>query len=106
MYSMILASLMDLTMDVYELMEILGLILRPFGALAFGLGAGWLVIQAVKMKVWQFAVAAALGVFAVFVLVAYWLASPGTLGGFGLGVGMAVVLWGVGRVQAEEKTKK
>ncbi len=101
MYAMILSNL-DLTMDVYELMEILGLILRPFGALAFGLGAGWLAVQAVKMKVWQFAVAAALGVSAVFVLVAYWLDSPGTLGGFGLGVGMAVVLWGIGRVRGED----
>ncbi len=104
MYAMILSNL-DLTMDVYELMEILGLILRPFGALAFGLGAGWLAIQAINMKAWQFAVAAALGVFAVFVLVAYWLDSPGTLGGFGLGVGMAVVLWGVGRVRGEESKK-
>jgi hypothetical protein len=95
---MILSNL-DLTMDVYELMEILGLILRPFGALAFGLGAGWLAVQAVKMRVWQFAVAAALGVSAVFVLIAYWLDSPGPLGGFGLGVGMAVVLWGIGRVR-------
>jgi len=104
MYAMILSNL-DLTMDVYELMEILGLILRPFGALAFGLGAGWLAVQAVNMKVWQFAVAAALGVSAVFVLIAYWLDSPGTLGGFGLGVGMAVVLWGIGRVRGVE-TKK
>jgi hypothetical protein len=104
MYAMILSNL-DLTMDVYELMEILGLILRPFGALAFGLGAGWLAVQAVNMKVWQFAVAAALGVSAVFVLIAYWLDSPGTLGGFGLGVGMAVVLWGIGRVRGAE-TKK
>ena len=102
MNSVIMSGLMDVTMDVYELMEILGLILRPFGALAFGLGAGWLMIQAVKMKVWQIAVAAALGVCAVFVLIAYWLESPGTLGGFGLGVGMAVVLWGVGRVRAED----
>jgi hypothetical protein len=101
MYAMILSNL-DLTMDVYELIEILGLILRPFGALAFGLGAGWLAVQAVKMRVWQFAVAAALGVSAVFVLIAYWLDSPGTLGGFGLGVGMAVVLWGIGRVRGEE----
>ena len=105
MNSVIMSGLMDITMDVYELMEILGLILRPFGALAFGLGAGWLMIQAVKMNVWQFAVAAALGVFATFVLVAYWLASPATLGGFGLGVGMAVVLWGVGRLPVEEKKK-
>jgi hypothetical protein len=104
MYAMILSNL-DPTMDVYELMEILGLILRPFGALAFGLGAGWLAVQAVNMKVWQFAVAAALGVSAVFVLIASWLDSPGTLGGFGLGVGMAVVLWGIGRVRVGD-TKK
>ena len=105
MYAMILSGLMEITMDIYELMEILGLILRPFGALAFGLGAGWLAIQAVKGKAWQFAVAAALGVFAVFVLLAYWLESPGTLGGFGLGVGMAVVLWGIGRVRGDDSKK-
>lgn len=102
---MILSGLMEITMDVYELMEILGLILRPFGALAFGLGAGWLAIQAVKSKAWQFAVAASLGVSAVYVLIAYWLDSPGTLGGFGLGVGMAIVLWGIGRDRGDDSKK-
>ena len=102
MYSVVFSVLTDISMDVYDLMEILGLILRPIGSMAFGLGAGWLAIQAVRMKIWQFAVATALGLFAVFVLVAYWLDSPGTLGGLGLGVGLAFVIWGVGRVRGDK----
>ena len=105
MYSIVSSNLGDITMDVYDLMEILGLILRPVGALAFGLGVGWLAIQAIRMNVWQYAVASILGLLAAFILVAHWLSSPGTLGGFGFGVGMAIVLWGVGRVQAKEGKK-
>ncbi|NIS79981.1 MAG: hypothetical protein GTO14_07195 [Anaerolineales bacterium] len=88
----------DITMDLYDLMEVLGIILRAAGAMAFGLGVGWLAVQSVRMKVWQYAVATMLGLLAAFVLIGRWVASPGTLGGFGLGVGVALVIWGVGRI--------
>jgi hypothetical protein len=98
-------TLADISMDLYELMEILGILLRSVGAVAFGLGIGWLAIQAIRMRTWQFAVASILGLLAAFVLVGRWIPSPGTLGGYGLGLGIAVVIWGVGRVPQEENPK-
>ena len=97
--------LSDITMDLYDLMDVLGIILRALGAMAFGLGVGWMAVQSIRMKVWQFSVAATLGLLAAFVLIGRWVASPGTLGGFGLGVGIALLIWGVGRVP-EESDKK
>ncbi len=98
-------TLVDVSMDLYDLFEILGILLRSFGAVAFGLGVGWLAIQAIRMKNWQFSVASILGLLAAFVLIGRWIPSPGALGGYGLGLGVAVVIWGVGRVPQEDKTK-
>lgn len=98
-------TLADVSMDLYDLMEILGILLRSFGAVAFGMGVGWLAIQSIRMKSWQFAIASILGLLAAFVLIGRWVPSPGTLGGYGLGLGVAIVIWGVGRMPQEEKSK-
>jgi hypothetical protein len=95
--------LTEITMDIYDLMELLGIILRVIGASTFGLGAGWLATQAVKGKEWQLAVATVLGLLAAFVLIGRWIPSPGTLGGFGLGVGAALLFWGIGRSDRGEE---
>jgi hypothetical protein len=95
--------LSEITMDIYDLMELLGIILRAIGASTFGLGVGWLATQAVKGKGWELAVATVLGLLAAFVLIGRWIPSPGTLGGFGLGVGAALLFWGIGRSDRGEE---
>jgi hypothetical protein len=89
--------LSDISMDIYDLMELLGIILRALGATAFGLGVGWFAAQTLRVKSWELKVATILGMLAAFVLMGRWDASPGTLGGYGLGVGTGLLIWGVGR---------
>jgi hypothetical protein len=95
--------LADLEMDIYDLMEILGIIMRPIGALIFGLGAGWLAAKVFRRKEWQLSLGTILGLLAAFVLIGRWIDSPGTLGGYGLGVGIGVLLWGVGRMPDKDE---
>lgn len=82
-------------LDVFEL---LGYLLRPIGAVVFGLGAGWLTLQAFAAheRSWQLAVAAVLGLLAAFVLIGRWVPGGATLGAFGLGAGAALLIWGLG----------
>lgn len=86
-------------MDFIDVLNLLGYLLRAVGALVFGLGAGWLTVQAFRWegKSWQLAVAAFLGLLAAFVLVGRWVeGGGGTLGAFGLGAGAALLIWGLG----------
>lgn len=87
-------------MDFIEVLAILGYFLRLIGALVFGLAAGWLVLQAFKPEVfhWQLAIAAVLGLFFTFALIGHWVPGGATLGGFGIGAGLAVILWGIARI--------
>ncbi len=102
MHIYLFSALADVTMDIYDLMELLGFIVRPLGGLAFGLGMGWLAVQAFKGRGWQLAVATILGLMASFVLLGRWVPSPGTLGGYGLGVGVGLMLWGMGRLSGKD----
>ncbi|MEW6567435.1 MAG: hypothetical protein AB1449_04570 [Chloroflexota bacterium] len=83
--------------DVRLLLELFGYLVRPLGALIFGLAAGWLTVRAFKMEEmgWQLPLASLLGVLAAFVLLGYWVEGGGTLGMFGLGAGAAVLIWGL-----------
>lgn len=83
--------------DVRALLELFGYLLRPFGALVFGLAAGWLTVRAFKTEEmgWQLPLASLLGMLATFVLLGRWVEGGGTLGMFGLGAGVGVLIWGV-----------
>jgi hypothetical protein len=97
--------LSDISMDIYDLMELLGIILRALGAAAFGLGVGWFSVQTLRGKSWELKVATVLGLLAAFVLIGRWVPSPGALGGYGLGVGTGLLIWGVGRLTPSDNDK-
>lgn len=85
-------------MDLYEILELLGYLLRALGALVFGVGIGWLVQKIVKDagKSWQLATAILLGLLGAFLVLAGWGPSGGTtVGAFGLGVGAGILAWGL-----------
>jgi len=86
---------MDLTL--FDVLNILGWFLRAIGALVFGLGAGWLTLKAFRWEGgrWEVVIAAFLGLMASFVLVGYWVQGGATLGAFGLGAGLGLIIWGV-----------
>lgn len=83
--------------DINILLELFGYLLRPLGALVFGLAAGWLTVRTAKLESmgWQFPLAAVLGLFAAFVLIGHFVPGGGTLGAFGLGAGAGVLIWGM-----------
>ena len=92
-----------MNLTLFDVLELLGYLLRALGALVFGLGAGWLTLRAFKWQSgsWQFAIAGYLGLLAAFVLLGRWVAGGATLGAFGLGAGAALLLWGMGAEKEE-----
>jgi hypothetical protein len=82
-------------MTLYDVLGLLGVLLRFVGALVFGVASGWLVIHLLKWQIWQVAAAAVLGFFGVFALLGYWISGGGTIGAFGLGAGAGVLIWGL-----------
>ncbi|HSR48048.1 MAG TPA: hypothetical protein VLL77_08675 [Anaerolineales bacterium] len=87
-------------MDFIEVLAVLGYFVRLIGALVFGVGAGWLVLEAFRREPysWQLAIAALLGLLLTFVLVGHWVPGGATMGAFGIGAGTAVILWGIAKV--------
>jgi hypothetical protein len=88
----------------YDALQVIGFVLRALGAIVFGLGAGWLVVHALKSEAhnWQLAIAAILGLLGTFALVGHWVEGGATLGGFGLGAGAGILLWGMGAGRKSE----
>lgn len=84
-------------MDLYEILDLLGALLRGLGSLVFGVGIGWLVLKIVKEagKTWQLVAATLLGLLGTFLVLAGWGPSSTTVGAFGLGVGAAILIWGL-----------
>ncbi|HEY71380.1 MAG TPA: hypothetical protein G4O08_12440 [Anaerolineae bacterium] len=82
---------------IYEILDLLGYIVRALGSLVFGLGVGWLVLKVIKgaEKSWPLALASILGLLGAFLVLAGWGPSSTTLGAFGLGAGAGILIWGV-----------
>ncbi len=81
---------------VQMIIDILAILFRFIGILAFGFGAGWLVFQAYQKGAWQVQIAALLGLLGTIVGLADFT-SAGALGAFGLGAGGAIILFGLPR---------
>jgi len=82
---------------LYAFLELFGFLLRPIGTLVFGVALGWLAVRILKADEpsWQALLGVVLGLLAAFVLLGHWVGGGGTLGAFGLGVGAAVLMWGL-----------
>lgn len=84
-------------MDILSIFNILGLVLRALGAFVFGIGVGWLTLRSFDdhRGSWQFALGAFLGLLGVFALLGHWVSGSATIGGFSLGAGLALLIWGM-----------
>ena len=90
-------------MEFIDVMAILGYFLRLLGALVFGVAAGWLVLQALKVETFAWPQAAAIAALLLtFAVIAGWVDGGGTLGAFGLGAGGAILIWPVASQGASE----
>lgn len=95
-------------MTYLDVFDIIGYVVRFLGALAFGLGMGWLTIRTVKQQTlaWQMAVAMYLGLLAAFVLLGHWVSGAATVGAFGLGAGAGLLVWGLIQPKPKEKEEE
>lgn len=87
---------------VYELIDLFASIIRFLGMGVFGVGIGWLAVDLLKKaKDWPlqailFTVLSGLMIAMVVFL------SWGALGAFGIGVGVAIIVWGMPRKHKDE----
>ena len=93
-------------MTLYDILELIGFVLRVLGSLIFGLGVGWLTVKVMQKEggPWQLSTAVFLGLIGGYVFLGQWVPGGGTLGAFGLGAGAAVLLWGLmaNRMKSED----
>jgi len=89
---------------VFDILSILGALIRLLGMVMFGLGAGWFALEVLRkgQQVWQFQIAIFLGFCGLAVGLANFL-SAGALGAFGIGVGAAMFVWGMPKLKKEKK---
>jgi len=89
---------------VYEIFELLGAAVRLIGLLVFGLGAGWLVLEAFRKDIWQLQIAAVLGFFGLAVGLTCFTPAGG-LGAYTLGAGAALLLWGMQKKRRKDEAE-
>ena len=86
---------------VFQVLELLGLLLRALGFALFGFGASRFALGAYEKGNWQVQVAIVLGLFGMLVGLTNY-ASPGSAGAFALGAGIA--FFASGRPAKKEET--
>jgi len=90
---------------VYEIIILLGQLLRLLGMAILGLGIGWLALDLFKkIQIWQGQVAIFLGLAGLIIAVTVFT-SAGALGAFAIGVGVAIFLWGMPKKEKKEEEK-
>jgi hypothetical protein len=90
---------MDPTLQL--VIDIVAMLVRFLGMLAFGFAAGWFTLEAFRKGGWQVQAAAILGLLGAAVGLAHYT-SAGALGAFGLAAGGAILLFGMPRKKSEE----
>jgi hypothetical protein len=89
---------------VNDIFGFLGFLVSFLGLLVFGFASGRFVLDAFQKTVWQVQVALILGVFGVLVGLANYV-TPGSMGAFALGAGIAFLLSGSKKKDEEEQGK-
>jgi hypothetical protein len=80
---------------VYEIINLLGSLLRLLGMAALGLGIGWLALDLLKKAAnWYLQAVVFLGLLGLIIAMTVYL-GWGALGAFAIGVAVAIFMWGV-----------
>jgi len=86
---------------VYEIIDVLASILRLVGMAAFGVGIGYLAVDLLrKSQAWPLQMAVFLGLAGLMIAMVVFL-SWGALGAFGIGVAVAIFVWGMPKKKKE-----
>lgn len=86
---------------VNEIFTFLGFLINALGFLLFGFGGGRFTLGAFQKASWQVQCALVLGLFALLAALAKF-SSPGSVGAFALGAGVAFFMSGRGDKQEDE----
>jgi hypothetical protein len=97
-------------MDYELILSLLSFLVRFLGLVVLGVGLGWFSLYAYRelADAWQLKIAVFLGLLG-FLAVVVRFESPGAEGGFALGVGIALLAWGLRKTdgrETEEAKKK
>jgi hypothetical protein len=88
---------------VYDIINLIASLIRLLGMAALGVGIGYLALDMLrKAQAWPLQMAFFLGLAGLVIAMVVFLA-PGALGGFGLGIGAAIFIWGIPKKQKEEQ---
>ncbi len=83
--------------------DILSQLVRFLGLALFGLAFGWLVLELLKKTtLWQVQIAVFLGLIGLVIAMAVF-SGVGALGGLTLGLGAAILIWGLPRKPKKEE---
>jgi NhaP-type Na+/H+ or K+/H+ antiporter len=90
---------------VNEIIILFSQLLRFLGMLVLGLGIGWLALDMLKkIEVWQGQVAIFLGLAGLIIAMTVYT-GWGALGAFAIGVGVAILMWGMPKKEKKEEEK-
>jgi NhaP-type Na+/H+ or K+/H+ antiporter len=97
-------------MTPLEIINMILILLSQFfrfvGMAVLGLGIGWLVLDLLKkMQAWQGQIAVFFGLAGLIIAMAVFT-GWGALGAFAIGVGVAILLWGMPKKPKKEEEKK
>lgn len=88
-------------------LDLIGALIRLIGMVLFGLGTGWVILEFLRKaeQAWQVQIAVFLGFVGLGIGMVRFLA-PAALGGFGIGLGVAIFLWGLPKKEKTEDKKE
>jgi NhaP-type Na+/H+ or K+/H+ antiporter len=91
---------------VYEILVLFAQIFRFIGMAILGLGIGWLAVDLLKkVEAWQGQIAIFLGLAGLIIAMTVFT-GWGALGAFAIGVGVALLMWGMPKKEKKEEEKK
>jgi len=90
---------------VFDIINMIASLIRMLGLAALGVGIGYMAVELFhKAQEWLMQAILFLGLAGLVIAMAVFLA-PGALGAFGLGLGVAIFLWGMPRKPKVEEEK-
>jgi len=88
-----------------DILSIIGYVLRALGFLILGFAIGRFTLDSYKQAVWQVQIALALGFFGLLVGLTNF-SSPGSMGMFAIGAGLAMIMVIMSKKEEEIKDTK